>query len=345
MAASLRPVLREPRALVRGLLLLALAASAPASAAPPVPAKKPAATKAAKSAAPKPLADTLSGMARAEYEAGRILYGDRDFENASIKFQHAYDLAKDARLLWNIAACEKNLRRYTRMLATVDRYLAEGGALLTDSDRSDAGELVKTVRMLVSQVTLEVGESGAEVLVDDEKVGLSPLDKPLLVDAGTRVFQAKKDGFLMAKRSETLTGGTEVKLRLDLVKEVHEGRLVVECAPKDAVLVDGKTVGVGPWQGALPSGGHQLRVTAQGMSAYQSEIVLRDGETRRVSIALEPAKSSLPLGWLIGGAGVLVAGGVATAVVLATRSSAPDPVRGTIAPAVLTLGFDRGAVR
>ncbi|MGH7297676.1 MAG: hypothetical protein ACRELB_22250 [Polyangiaceae bacterium] len=53
----------------------------------------------------KPLAQTLTGDAKAAYDAAKLLVGDGDFAGAAIKFQAAYDQSNDARLLWNIAAC------------------------------------------------------------------------------------------------------------------------------------------------------------------------------------------------------------------------------------------------
>jgi hypothetical protein len=74
----------------------AAAPSAPA-AAPSTKAASPAASTAV-SPAParadlppftKPLAETLTGAAKSEYEAGRLLYADGDYAGAALKFQRA----------------------------------------------------------------------------------------------------------------------------------------------------------------------------------------------------------------------------------------------------------------
>jgi TolA-binding protein len=57
-----------------------------------------------------PLASSLRGQAATDYQAARILFDDGDYAGASLKFQHAFEESGDARLLWNIAVCEKNLR-------------------------------------------------------------------------------------------------------------------------------------------------------------------------------------------------------------------------------------------
>src|SRR5262245_5084124 len=120
------------RACVPGLALgfavasgvhVSFAQAPPPASAPPGPATTaPAATGAPSAAAstpsapspPKTLSETLTGMAKAEYEAGRILYGDKDYTSAIAKFQQAYQLSNEPRLLFNIAVCQKNLRKYSK---------------------------------------------------------------------------------------------------------------------------------------------------------------------------------------------------------------------------------------
>src|SRR5262249_29738922 len=60
------------------------------------------------------LGESLSGLAKGEYAAGRALFDDGDFANARVKFQSALDLSNDPRLLWNIGACERGLHHYAQ---------------------------------------------------------------------------------------------------------------------------------------------------------------------------------------------------------------------------------------
>ncbi|MEP7123051.1 MAG: PEGA domain-containing protein [Byssovorax sp.] len=306
--------------------------------------KKPAAA-AAKAPAIRPLSETLTGQAKAEYEAGKILYQDGDHKNALVKFQHAYELSTDARLQWNIAACEKNLRHYTRVLAALEKYQKEGGAVLTEQDKQDAVDLTATVRTLVSSLQVTVNEPGAEVFVDDEKIGTTPLPGPVMIDVGNRKIRVSKPGFKEFVVVEAIAGAGDVKVKADLAKEIHQGHLVVEAGAKDAIFVDGRAMGIGKWEGVLPSGGHSLRVTAPGMVAYQSEVNIQDDKLRRLPITLEEQKGGgIPTKWLlISGGGILVIGGVVAAVIL-TRPSG-DPVSGTIEPGFIPVRFGSGGFK
>ncbi len=280
----------------------------------------------------KPLSESLTGLAKAEYEAGRLLYGDKDYANAIVKFEQAHNLSKDPRLLWNIAVCQKNLRRYSRMLATIKRYQTEAGPVLTADEKEQANAIVKTVEAFVSRVRIASNEAGADVFVDDEKVGETPLAEPVIVDVGQHRFKLQKPGFKEAVVTQQIGGGGEVSLALDLDRDLHRGTLSVTAGPNDLISLDGKTVGLGKWEGVVTSGGHTLKVSAPGMAIHQSEAVVQDNETRRIDVVLNPLPrdTTKTVLWIVGGA-ALVAGGVIGGVFLFKPSEAPG-TKGTLSP-------------
>ena len=143
----------------------------------------------------KPLAQSLTDGARRDYDAGKMLFDDGDFATALLKYQAAYDATHDARLLWDVAVCEKSLRHYATTLATLARYQAEGGELLSAGDRHDALELSRAIAPFTSAQTINVSEDGAQVWIDGQLVGRSPLPAPVVLDLGTRHVRIVKDGF------------------------------------------------------------------------------------------------------------------------------------------------------
>ncbi|MEP7120262.1 MAG: PEGA domain-containing protein [Byssovorax sp.] len=306
-----------------GLALALAAAPTPALAQAP----------AAPAAAPAPLSASLTGMARAEYEAGKLLYQDGDFQNALIKFQRVYELSHDGRLLWNIAVCEKNLRRYTRVLTTLDRYLAEAGKVISAEDRQEAKDLAAAARPLVSALRITVTEPGAAIVIDDVSVGTSPLAAAVSLDVGTRRIHIQKAGYKPFDRPLEVPGGTEMTLTAALEKEVHQGRVTVAAGAADLISIDGRAMAQGKWDGQLSSGGHTLRVTSPGMTIYQSEVVVQDDKSREIQVTLTPlpkASSTSKWLWIAGGA-ALVAGAVVTGAVLykPTQRPAVDGTLGT----------------
>jgi hypothetical protein len=313
--------------------------NAPASAAastPPAPPPAPAAP---------PLSEAISGQAQADYQAARLLYGDGDYAGASLKFKQAFEASKDVRLLWNMAACEKNLRHYSKVYTLVERYVDLGAGALPDSDKKDAAELLDAMKSYISRVKISVNEVDATITVDDEVVGMSPLMETLLLDMGSRRIRVTKPGFGEYTETLQVQGASELPLAIKLIKETHEGRMVIGAGADNLIYLDGKMVGQGHWEGVVASGTHMLRVTAPGLKTYQTEVVLNDKETRTLGITLEPeAKkegSSTALWWVIGG--VLVAGAAGSAVYLVTRNNdsggGTQPVLGTIQPGSVQLMF------
>jgi hypothetical protein len=291
-----------------------------------------------------PLSEALTGQAEADYQAGRLLYGDGDFAGASLKFKQAFEASKDVRLLWNMAACEKNLRHYSKVFKLVERYVELGGAVLPEADKRDASDLLDAMKSYVSRVKISVNEPEATITIDDEVIGMSPLTETVLLDMGSRRIRVTKPGFSEYSDTLQVQGASELPVVVKLIKETHEGRIAVSAGADNLLYLDGKMVGQGRWESVVPSGMHTLRVTAQGMKPYQTEIVLNDKETRTLAVTLEPEKreGGQSLWWVIGG--VLVAGAAGSTVYLVTRNNdtgggTTPPVLGTIQPGSVQLGF------
>jgi hypothetical protein len=314
----------------------AAAAVATGSAAPQAPAA-PAAGQPA-----KPLAESLPALALAEYEGGKILYGAKDYESAIAKFQRAYELSSDARLLFNIAVCQKNLRKYSKMLATIRRYLEDGNAILSEADKQQARDIVQTVEAFVSELKLTVDEKDADVFVDDEKIGVTPIVGPVFIDVGIRKIKVSKKGFNVSLTSKQVPGGGPVAVDVRLEKEIHRGKLLVSAGVNDVITLDGKVIGRGKWEGAVPSGGHTLKVTASGMANYQSEVVIQDNQTRRVEVTLNPlaTDSTSTILWIAGGAAVLA--GAAIGGALLFQPSTTPPIDGNFGGGRVQLRFGFG---
>ena len=245
------------------------------------------ARKEVRTAAPRPLAQSLSGTAKIDFEAAKMLANDGDYAGALIKFRNAYDNSKDPRLLWNVAYCQKNLRHYAKVLTILRRYVEQGGALLTASDKKEAQDLMSLIEPFTTRATFRVTETDAAIYVDDELLGMSPLAAPALLDIGERHVRVVKEGFRIFEKSLAIGGNGEITVDAVLEKEVHEGKLIVNAPVNAVIYLDDKQVASQKLDKTIESGGHQIRVTAPGMHTFQTEVVIKDKETRSVDVALE----------------------------------------------------------
>jgi PEGA domain-containing protein len=295
------------------------------------------------------LGESLTGPAKDAYEAARILFDSGDYAGALVKFQHAFDLSSDVRLLWDMGACEKNLRHYVHVLNLIERYLHDGDALITETQRADAAAVVRTVRALVSSMRLIVNEPGAAVFVDDEAIGTTPLAEPLRLDLGDRRLRVSKPGFKDQTFTQHVVGASELTLSVALEREApggrqgreqaHEGQLTVSADEGATIRIDGAVMGVGNWEGPLAVGGHVVGVTAPGMVAYSSSVVVHEGESRTLDVTLQHESGGVSALWWIGGAVVAAAGlGVGSYFLLRGPTQTQGPVtEGTISPGTITI--------
>jgi hypothetical protein len=313
------------------------AGTAAAVSASPAASAAPSATTPPAPPAPPSLSETLTGTAKADYEAGKLLFGVSDFAAALIKFNAAHDASNDPRLLWNIATCEGKLHHYAKAVGMLRSYLKDGGALLSDQDRNDAAQTISAMEPLTSTMRITVNEAGADVFLDEQPIGKAPID-PVLVDIGVHKVRVHKDEFSEPTEDVTVNGGaSQVLVDLKLHPIVHEGHVTITAGPKDSISIDGQVMAVGSWSGVLHSGGHTLRVTAPSMLPYQTEVLVQDDQSREIHVTLnpEPSKGLLPAwAWVAGG--VVVAGGLGTgAYFLFKPTSKYDGPAGTLGPGLV----------
>ncbi len=300
-----------------------------------------------------PLAESLVGTAKADYEAGRILYSDGDYSGAALKWEVAYKASNDARLLWNIAAARKAERKYAEVERLVKQYLAESKEL-TDADRAEAQQLLGTIQSFVADLTVQVNEAGAQVAVDGIPVAQTPMTSPLRVDIGQHLVTVTKQGFERAEVRQQVTGNTTVPMRL--VPEVHEGRLRIISPTNATVTVDGKRVTSGSWEGVLPTGVHRVQVEAPGKLPYSADAQITDKQNEVLRVALQDVdpfaaggrapdlerKSESSSAWLWVTIGVLALAGAGAGAYyyLQQKDEAPVPAReGTLDTVFLRTSF------
>jgi hypothetical protein len=269
-------------------------------------------TPGAPASAALPLADALQGAAKQAYESAKLLATNKDFGGALAEFRQAYTYSKDPRLLFNMAICEKELHHYAKMRGILDQYLRDGVGVASPESLASAQDALSAIKPLVAALQLKVSEPGAEVSVDGEVIGSSPVTDRVPVDLGRHTIAVKKSGFDPYQQTLETPGGTEAVVQITLVAQKHLAQLLVSAGPDAVVVIDGSLTGQqGRFDGAVSAGAHEVSVTAQGKRPYKAQVELRDGETRTLQVTLEDEEhgggSAWP--WVIGGA--VVAAGAA----------------------------------
>ncbi len=262
-----------------------------------------------------PLAESLTGEAKSAYTSAKLLLDDNDFAGALTKFKRAYDVSKDARLLWNMAVCEKELRHYARAATLVSRYLKEGGAVISTEQRQSATDTQTALRAFYSTVKLSGVPDGATVQVDGVAMGQTPLAEPLLLDLGTRRLRVEAVGYAPFETSLDVPGNNQLEVPVALTAAAVAGvvppRLsVTSTGNRDIVSVDAKVVGSRHWEGVLAVGEHTVRVTAAHKKPYEIQVQLTAGSSRSLQITLEDEEHASTLWYWVAGGATLTAGAI-----------------------------------
>jgi hypothetical protein len=152
---------------------------------------------------------------------------------------------------------------------------------------------------------LVVRRDGADVTV------LVGTDMP--IDPGDHEIVVSVPGFAEARvmvKIEDKAKTTPLELptfKADAAKPVEtkpgDGTLSISSQPDAEILLDNGRVGTGRFDGPVKPGRHTLRVTAPGTRAYQTEIVVLEGERRSIDVpTLEREVIAAPSGpgWELG---------------------------------------------
>lgn len=161
-----------------------------------------------------------SGDARAEasehFRRGVKLHKDGDYVAALVEFKRAYELAPNYRVLYNLGQTSRELKDYASALVAYQRYLEEGGDAIGAKRKQEVKAAVEDLIDRVGKLTISTNVEGAEIQIDDEVIGVTPLDAPIVVNIGKRRVVATLAGHAPARRVIEVAGRDELAVELEL---------------------------------------------------------------------------------------------------------------------------------
>lgn len=287
----------------------------------------------------KGAAPPKSDEASEHFRSGVGFYKDRDFTAAMVEFKRAYELAPNYRVLYNLGQTARELRDYAAALTAFERYLREGGTEVPAARRKEVQTSVDELKKKVGKLKISVPAAGAEISVDDQPVGVSPLAEALTLNVGKHKLAATLSGYTPIQRVVEVAGSAEDTVTLDLQKiEKADPSLppgpgepprepvkpVKTETPRSVWIMGGVTVGAGVLTGVM--GG--LALSARGslnkaLATYPGDATsIADAQKRTKTFALVTDVA----------AGVTVASAVTTVVLyfVAPRSLEKAPPSTTV---------------
>ena len=184
------------------------------------------------------------------------------------------------------------------------------------------------------QLLVQVQQEGAEILVDEAPVGISPMEA-LELPPGSHTLRVRLPGYSEYTEVVTITRGRteEVPVELFPISQI----LSLTTVPEGArVFVDGNFMGETPLELELVEGDHSLRLTLRGYEESIRQVSARAGTRDSLELALvslpddvlaaaaaadQPAEwYEEPWPWLAIGGGALAIAAIVVIVVIATST-------------------------
>lgn len=229
--------------------------------------------------------------AERHFETGKALYAAENYEGAAAEFEASVEAYPTKNGYYNLANCHKALHRYAEALTAIDELrirlaaeLQNDPALTAKVDKTE-----RSIRELLGALRVTSTPPGAEITVDHQPVGTTPLSRALLLGPGEHLVTAKLQGFATAEQRVSVLSKSESRVAFEL--EPGQARLNVTVNALNAeVRLDGALVGLSPLQETLlvTPGHHMVDVALTGYLPEHRELALAASEEIVLDVTLVP---------------------------------------------------------
>jgi hypothetical protein len=137
--------------------------------------------------------DAMIQMARERFQEGVKYYDEKQYEKARAAFLQAYALKRHPAVLLNLAQSELRSGHEADAAKHFVTYLREHKEA-TALERQEAEKGLAAAKAKVGEITLNVDTDGAEISVDGQPEGRSPLTGPLYLEPGQHTIEARREG-------------------------------------------------------------------------------------------------------------------------------------------------------
>lgn len=229
--------------------------------------------------------------AKQHYNNASELYKRGEYTAALAELLRTRELLKSYEVLYNIGQVRTLLNDPVGALRAYRQYLEEGGNGVSAAQREEIQKEIRGLEARVSTLHVESDQAGAEIYVDGNLSGATPLSEPLLLTAGTHTIEVRLPSGASQTRQLTLVGARPDRVAFNF-----------GAATKPS---DPARVGPGGLRDPSNQGGLQLNSSDTPRSDHARSWL--DGDTAQW------------VAWT--GTGVLAAGAVVTGIIALSASS------------------------
>jgi hypothetical protein len=147
------------------------------------------------SAQPAPTPEEVQ-QAQARWGEGKAAFDAGNYESARVAFKQAFTLFQHPAFLQNLGEAELHCGRPVEAARHLSQFIRSAPSA-TPAQREAAKRSLKKASEKLGSLTVETNTDDAEVRVDDEPIGRSPLGSmQWYVQPGTHAVSARKEGYL-----------------------------------------------------------------------------------------------------------------------------------------------------
>src|SRR5262245_60493008 len=136
--------------------------------------------------------DDVTEMARQRFREGVQFYDQRQYEKARLAFLQSYAIKPHPATLLNLAQSELRGGHPDDAANHFSEYLRTN-TKANEAEKQEAELGFTAAKAKVGEVTIAVDASGAQVSVDGQEKGVSPLPGPLYMMPGSHALEARSN--------------------------------------------------------------------------------------------------------------------------------------------------------
>ncbi len=162
--------------------------------------------------------ESEDSAAKDHFLKGKALVEEGAYEQAIVELEASYKLKPVPIVIYNIALCYDQLHKYGEAVKQYLKFIetskdSEQEKLL----KAEVEKRLEVLKGFIGTLEIEVSEEGAEIIIDDTLVGLSPVD-PVTIETGEHEIIIRKTGFYEIKKRVKVVSDTTKKQSFNLVK-------------------------------------------------------------------------------------------------------------------------------
>ncbi|RPJ11062.1 MAG: PEGA domain-containing protein [Deltaproteobacteria bacterium] len=140
-------------------------------------------------------------------------------------------------------------------------------------------DLPVRLKVMAGELVIESEPAGAKAYLNGKEIGTTPI-KVSGVAPGTYNLRVVREGYAPHEEKVRAETGKSETVRVSLRKP--GGNLVIRTEPPGAnVFIDGKSVGVSPYEGKnVPPGTYKVRVEKEGYESWEGQVAVETGKAK-----------------------------------------------------------------